>query len=56
MEEEFKIITRYRKEDENLKLSPIALTRELRKKLGEVEMAMEKWERSKLDLETAKNS
>ena len=37
--EEFKIIIKFRKEDEQINLSPITLTRELKKKVGEVEMA-----------------
>ena len=37
--EEFKIILRFRKEDEHVNLSPITLSRELKKKIGEVEMA-----------------
>lgn len=43
-EGEFNIILRFRKEDEHIKLSPIALTKELRKKLGEVEMAKTLWD------------
>lgn len=42
-EGEFQIILSFRKEDEHIKLSPIALTRELRKKLGEVEMGKILW-------------
>lgn len=37
--EGFKIIVRFRKEDEEIKLSPIALSRELEKKFGEVQLA-----------------
>lgn len=36
--EEFKIILVFRKEDENVNLSPMALSRELRKKIGEAEI------------------
>jgi hypothetical protein len=37
--EEYKIILKFRKEDENVTLSPIALSKELRKKIGEVDTA-----------------
>lgn len=37
--EEFKIILVMRKEDEHIALGPIALTKDLKKKLGEIEMA-----------------
>lgn len=37
--EKCKLILRFRKEDENVSMSPIVVMRELRKKLGEVEMA-----------------
>lgn len=37
--EEFKIILVMRKEDEHIALGPIALTKDLMKKLGEIEMA-----------------
>lgn len=37
--EEFKIILLMRKEDEHIALGPIALTKDLMKKLGEIEMA-----------------
>ncbi|CAJ1074159.1 uncharacterized protein LOC116713401 [Xyrichtys novacula] len=36
--EEFKIVLRFRKEDEQVNLSPIILSRELKKKVGDVEM------------------
>lgn len=36
---EFKIILKFRMEDEQISLSPIALSREVKKKIGEVEMA-----------------
>lgn len=36
---EFQIILKFRKEDEHVNLSLIVLSRELKKKLGEVEMA-----------------
>lgn len=39
MREECKIILKFRKKDEHVNLSPIALLGELKKKLGEVEMA-----------------
>lgn len=39
MREEFKIILKFRKEDEDVNLSPVAPSRELKKKIGEVEMA-----------------
>lgn len=39
MREEFKIILRFRKEDEDVQLSPIALSRELKKKFGDVQLA-----------------
>ncbi|XP_035994688.1 uncharacterized protein LOC118563661 [Fundulus heteroclitus] len=35
--EEFKVILKFRKEDMNINLSPIAVSREIKKKLGEVE-------------------
>lgn len=37
--EELKITLKFRMEDEQVKLSPLALSRELRKKMGDVEMA-----------------
>lgn len=37
--EEFKIILKFRKEDENVQSSPIAFNRELKKKFGEVQLA-----------------
>lgn len=37
--EECKVILKFRKEDEHVNLSPIGLTRELKKKIGDVEMA-----------------
>lgn len=39
VKEEFKIILKFRKEDEHVNLSPMALSKELKKKLGEVDMA-----------------
>lgn len=39
VKEEFKIILTFRKEDEHVNLSPMALSKELKKKLGEVDMA-----------------
>lgn len=39
MRGEFQIIPKFRKEDEHVNLSLIVLSRELKKKLGEVEMA-----------------
>lgn len=39
MREEFKIILKFSKEDKQINLSPMALPREVKKKLGEMEMA-----------------
>lgn len=37
--EEFKIILKFRREDENVQFSPIAMSRELKKKFEEVQLA-----------------
>lgn len=37
--EQYKVILKFRKEDEHVNLSPVALSRELKKKLGEVDTA-----------------